>query len=442
MSGKFEEQEDLKMATLPAKSSGRWREKMKSVELTLPREKAPRPTTLPYRTSMSSHDEKSPQDDVNPLKKLREKGFGFAKMRPKNVQIVTNENIPPENYNIDNNHHQDECDVNLESESSNKNTDNKDIDTFNPIPLPPRDKTKITLTKPKRHVRKHPLIIPGTGLQRTLDKVTQKSPTDENFTIQKSLVSNNNYNVHPTKQLESSKLKGFDVGGPTTKQFIENNFPPSSAQSSSLNQRTYQNIEELLLQTDNMDSASLHFESILENVNDFCSHDAVDGIISSGDVGNCFDIQKDCMDKESPTILSADDELRNLDIEKKKIEFSKKHPKYVQPKNELASNVLFNKIKSTVENTGSSAGTSATMSRMRSKSEDAGDEDDEAFLEGDFISTANDVSCEDLLEFANDKPNGRERGVDSDEVRIMSKVLGKSVSTFLYINIIAQTYCI
>lgn len=34
------------------------------------------------------------------------------------------------------------------------------------------------------------------------------------------------------------------------------------------------------------------------------------------------------------------------------------------------------------------------------------------------------VSCEDLLEFADLKPNSRTRGNDSDEVRIMSKVLG------------------
>lgn len=422
MGGNFEKKDELKMTTLPTKSSGRWREKTKSIELTLPREKAPRPSTLPYRASLSvsPNEKQSPQDsDVNPLKKLRDKNFGFIKSsRTKSVQIVTNENIPPE-CNIEN---QDDCNINLVSELDSKNTDNKDIDSLNPIPLPPRDKSKVTITKPKRHVRKHPLIIPGTGLQRTLDKVTQKSPTDESLSLQKSLASNNNYNVHPTKQLESSKLKGFGFSNPSTplaKQFIENNFPIPE------NNRTYQNIEELMQNNDNMDSASLHFESILENVNDLNSLDVVDGGRGGSDGIDCFDIHKDHLEKETKTNFLADDELKNLDIEKKKIEFMQRHPKYVQPTNELASNVLFNKIKSTVE---SAASTSKTIPRMRSKSEDAGDEDDEAFLEGDFISTANDVSCEDLLEFANEKPNGRERGVDSDEVRIMSKVLGKTVS--------------
>lgn len=50
------------------------------------------------------------------------------------------------------------------------------------------------------------------------------------------------------------------------------------------------------------------------------------------------------------------------------------------------------------------------------------------------------VSCEDLLEFACDTPNarrtqGKARGVDSDEVRIMGKVLGSEVR-FTFCNCI------
>lgn len=53
---------------------------------------------------------------------------------------------------------------------------------------------------------------------------------------------------------------------------------------------------------------------------------------------------------------------------------------------------------------------------------------------GDPVFRLSDhVSCEDLLEFACDGPNtrrtrGKARGVDSDEVRIMGKVLGNNVS--------------
>ncbi len=45
------------------------------------------------------------------------------------------------------------------------------------------------------------------------------------------------------------------------------------------------------------------------------------------------------------------------------------------------------------------------------------------------LNDSNAVSCEDLLEISDKKPNGRERGVESDEVRIMAKVLGTVVSS-------------
>ncbi|XP_023224493.1 tyrosine-protein kinase PR2-like [Centruroides sculpturatus] len=51
-----------------------------------------------------------------------------------------------------------------------------------------------------------------------------------------------------------------------------------------------------------------------------------------------------------------------------------------------------------------------------------------------IYNSSDHVSCEDLLEFAMDKPNskrtqGRARGIDSDEVRIMQKVLAKESIT-------------
>lgn len=50
----------------------------------------------------------------------------------------------------------------------------------------------------------------------------------------------------------------------------------------------------------------------------------------------------------------------------------------------------------------------------------------------EMVRHSDHVSCEDLLEFACDTPNarrtqGKARGVDSDEVRIMGKVLGSEV---------------
>ncbi|XP_026757526.2 activated Cdc42 kinase-like isoform X2 [Galleria mellonella] len=53
----------------------------------------------------------------------------------------------------------------------------------------------------------------------------------------------------------------------------------------------------------------------------------------------------------------------------------------------------------------------------------------QCFKEGSLVRDCTDhVSVEDLLEFADQKPCGRQRGVESDEVRIMCKVLKKQVT--------------
>lgn len=162
----------------------------------------------------------------------------------------------------------------------------------NPIPLPPRDKNKALLTAKPRHTRKHPLIIPPTSFQATLDKVNcpAKSPLSQ---------TNPFVRAEPTEPLYSNNIQ--DVA--------EKN------------------------------SESVHFEEQIEsNLN------ALDEIHAEVDVvdGICND---------------------------------------------------FDKI----------------------NTEEDG-------------SLTHHVSCEDLLKFANAKPLSRTRGNDSDEVRIMSKVLGKNVS--------------
>ncbi|XP_023030050.2 activated Cdc42 kinase-like isoform X1 [Leptinotarsa decemlineata] len=156
----------------------------------------------------------------------------------------------------------------------------------NPIPLPPRDRNKILLTAKPRHTRKHPLIIPPTSLQRTLDKVNTVSPPP---------TSNRDPFVRP-------------------EPVYTNNAAEKNPESQ-------------------------HFEEQIEsNLN------ALDEIPGEQDIVDGV---------EGFVDLKADEE----------------------------------KIHS------------------------------------------HHVSCEDLLKFANSKPPSRTRGNDSDEVRIMSKVLGKDVTT-------------
>lgn len=83
----------------------------------------------------------------------------------------------------------------------------------NPIPLPPRDRNKVLLAAKPRHTRKHPLIIPPTSLQRTLDKVNQISPPIEQFkTNPEPVYTNstthiqhkNHESIHFEEQIESN----------------------------------------------------------------------------------------------------------------------------------------------------------------------------------------------------------------------------------------------
>lgn len=61
---------------------------------------------------------------------------------------------------------------------NNQNQSNVDE---NPIPLPPRDRSKTLQPKSSlpRHQRKHPLIIPGGGVTRTLAKMAVTTPPIE-----------------------------------------------------------------------------------------------------------------------------------------------------------------------------------------------------------------------------------------------------------------------
>lgn len=154
-------------------------------------------------------------------------------------------------------------------------TDNGSEYDNNPIPVPPRDRKPI-LTAKTRHTRKHPLIIPPSSLQRTLDQFT---------------VTN-----------ETNQIDQIDGGNATTSK------------------------------TTDCDAESVHFEQRIDS-----ELAALDNIQDEGEASD------DVVDELSQKLQS------------------------------------------------------------------------------------HHVSCEDLLEFADLKPSSRTRGNDSDEVRIMSKVLGQNV---------------
>lgn len=233
-------------------------------DLKVPSKQAPRPNTLPNRGSTAPTKPiraGTIDHDTNPLHILRDKNYRVIRPRLKNSNDATAMSLDtlspimnptgastPIGTDSNGNNTDDVCespsyltntqytfserDVNIQHNDTQKFIGNKEIENLNPIPLPPRDRNKVLLTNVKRHVRKHPLIIPASGLQRTLSKVT--TPPDEKcgasmlsgFTaamanhdeidgsnIAKSIANSNkiNYNMPrtSTKPAEVMKLKQY-----------------------------------------------------------------------------------------------------------------------------------------------------------------------------------------------------------------------------------------
>lgn len=438
-------------------------EKVKSKEADLfvvPNQAAIRPTTLPCRTSFNKIGRINVSDiDSNPLRILRDKNYPIVRPR---MRVNTGFDVPPDCPNLGDSDKDSACespsyltnpeytfterDVNLHRGDTQKHCGSKEIENLNPIPLPPRDRSKVLLTNVKRHVRKHPLIIPASGLQRTLNKV--KTPVEEkispSFPIavavdeidcgMKSPSYENNYN-NPrtsTKPAEVTKLQPMVDHSYMNQEDIhivsvesQPSFRKHTNSTSSDEFRTYENLNTLRGHLDNTDSASLHFESILESdinhVDDRTSPDDVNGFMFDN-----YDIPRSNGNRHSTpnSKRPASFDYRNTEFERRRLEFSQKYPNYVQPRNDRNENTL---SLSSFRNSAIDSINNNQIPSIDSDHMDDATEEDENLLERK-LKDSNSVSCEDLLEFSDKKPKGKERGIESDEVRIMTKVLGTAVS--------------
>ncbi|KAL7738643.1 hypothetical protein ACLKA6_006933 [Drosophila palustris] len=346
----------------------------------------------------------------------------------------------------------------------------------NPLPLPSREGKKQVKTSTKRHVRKYPLIIPANGVQRTLNKLADFG---EDATGRNSGTSTQQQQQHrqPARSIEVvAAVRSNSVCRRSEAREYEN--MPAVTGGAAASSHTYQNLEKLTPAdaAGLTDSASLQFESILE------ADMSKDGVLQSPDVTDGFynfSIQKEHYNKSKdvafePAQISGlyvnDDELRNLD---KPLASSSSScttldspavPQEMAPTaataaaaavvteapqespgsrrfgctdNELAGNALFKKVRASVNlamnrssingvNEVSNGATAATTVPTAATPPQKQQTEAEYFAASAArLADSNSVSCEDLLEFSDKKPRGCERGVDSDEVRIMVKVLGK-----------------
>ncbi|KQS62774.1 activated Cdc42 kinase-like isoform X2 [Drosophila erecta] len=329
----------------------------------------------------------------------------------------------------------------------------KEPESPNPIPLPPREGKKQVKTSTKRHVRKYPLIIPANGLQRTLSKLT-----DFGDEAAKSTELSTSSQPQPGRAIEVvAAVRPSGMRRPSRPSEREYENMPTVEKESA---HTYQNLDKLAPAdaAGLTDTASLQFESILE------ADTSKEGVLQSPDVTDGFynfSIQKEHYNKGKDAEFEAtqisglyvnDDELRNLDIESSRrtatpgsscsaLESEVSQPDALPPTesasevsrfssadNELAGNALFKKVRASVNlamNRKSVAETSLSNSQPGGASAKPQTEAEYFAATAARLADSNSVSCEDLLEFSDKKPRGCERGVDSDEVRIMVKVLGK-----------------
>lgn len=368
----------------------------------------------------------------------------------------------------------------------------------NPLPLPSREGKKQVKTSTVRHVRKYPLIIPANGVQRTLSKLTDCGDDS-------SSSHSRNPEQQQQSQQRQQTSRSIEVVAAVRSNSVcrrneareYENMPAAVGEKAS---HTYQNLEKLAPAdaAGLTDSASLQFESILE------ADMSKDGVLQSPDVTDGFynfSIQKEHYNKakdvgfESTQISGLyvnDDELRNLDKPLASSSSSTTLDSIAVPQemaptaasaaaaaaaaaataaattaapatdapetsepassrrigsadNELAGNALFKKVRASVNsamNRSSVNGNETNAAAPATSPQPKPQTEAEYFAAtAARLADSNSVSCEDLLEFSDKKPRGCERGVDSDEVRIMVKVLGKDVSrvydmkiTFLLIH--------
>lgn len=238
----------------------------------------------------------------------------------------------------------------------------------NPIPLPPRDRNKLLLTSKPRHTRKHPLIIPASSIQRTLDKINLVTTPEE--------CSNTN---------------------PLDTHFMDNNVKMVSGGKTEpyyINQRLMGSDTSIETPERDFDTESLHFEAQIDSD------------------------------------LAALDEIPSEDLD---TQLSLPPIIHLEGYNPI--------MKPLRQGFGGPIGSVSTQNLDRRPVSDVVDEVDgpgpkcttSSSQEILLCHNVDHVSCEDLLEFADAKPSSRARGNDSDEVRIMSKVLGVEVGNALYL---------
>ncbi|XP_015114732.1 activated Cdc42 kinase-like isoform X2 [Diachasma alloeum] len=259
---------------------------------------------------------------------------------------------------------------------NNQNHNNVDE---NPIPLPPRDRSKTLQPKSSlpRHQRKHPLIIPGDGVTRTLAKMAVNAAMEDQVD-------------GPSASCEQPGLR---AGEASTSEAAPNS--PDE------------------------------FERRIAS--DLAALDSLPPEPSSNRLHRCSVISEDLLEFSENLIDCDSKESQNSSLESQKTPqdspTSSRQPIFKEIQSE-SSKLSYDDAKEPKE----SFQNSQVPVLKLNKNEGISDVDSRRARTSDLSRQSDHVSCEDLLEFACDGPNARRtrgphNGEQSDEVRIMLKVL-------------------
>ncbi|XP_076231959.1 activated Cdc42 kinase-like isoform X3 [Calliopsis andreniformis] len=313
---------------------------------------------------------------------------------------------------------------------NNQNQSNVDE---NPIPLPPRDRSKTLQPKSSlpRHQRKHPLIIPGGGVTRTLAKMAVTTPPIED-------------QVDGNLQSTSSSM-----GGTSVQEGISSEIPANSPEDFE------QRIDSELAALDSLptDENRLHrFSVISEDLLEFSDNlidceaseyrqntrensDAQSTNSSTEHLQRKISVESKCSFRSLAFKCVQENETcdtsRNStpssssksedSVTSSKVPVTSARPTLIQRSSNYMVQFDYGECsENNLQNSFHSPGLTKTFNRLSNEK-----------LSGhasDLSRQSDHVSCEDLLEFACDGPNtrrtrGPRNGEHSDEVRIMMKML-------------------
>ncbi|XP_046145163.1 activated Cdc42 kinase-like isoform X5 [Osmia bicornis bicornis] len=347
---------------------------------------------------------------------------------------------------------------------NNQNQSNVDE---NPIPLPPRDRSKTLQPKSSlpRHQRKHPLIIPGGGVTRTLAKMAVTTPPiedqvdgslqsasssvassslQEDYSSETSVNSPEEFEQRIDSELaaldtlpaDENKLHRFSVISEDLLEFSDNLIDCDTSDNLvDCDTSEYrQNSQESRSDAQSTDSDRQQRKISVESKCSFRS--SASKCIQEGETG-------EASRNSTPTGSSrSEDSVVSGKAEPKLQTSNARTPSVQRPSNytmqydygeypeggsqsrtsKQPAEVAESKESSTVDSNDSfhSSGLTSTYDRLSNEKLSA--------HTSDLSRQSDHVSCEDLLEFACDGPNARRtrgprNGKQSDEVRIMMKVL-------------------